>query len=162
MATYIGPNAGERVLNGAIVRGEGEVINATLWYCDMRGFTELSERLPFDEIIALLNDYFEVMAQPVKGRGGEILKFIGDAMLAIFPITGGPDGAPCQACRSALLAAEEAIDGIAAFNEMRRAEDKAPIRAGVSLARGDVVYGNIGDAERLDFTVIGPAPLSTS
>ena len=157
MTTYIGPNAGERVLNGAIRRGEGEVINATLWYCDLRGFTVLSERLPSDEMVALLNDYFEVMAQPVKGRGGEILKFIGDAMLAVFPIAGGAEGAPCQACGKALLAAQEALDGIAAFNDMRLAEAKPPIRAGVALSRGDVVYGNIGDAERLDFTVIGPA-----
>ena len=157
VTTYIGPNAGERVLQGAIRRGEGEVINATLWYCDLRGFTELSERMPSDEMIALLNDYFEVMAQPVKGRGGEILKFIGDAMLAVFPIPEQSVGGICEACSKALTAAEEALDGIAAFNELRRAEAKPPIRAGVALARGDVVYGNIGDAERLDFTVIGPA-----
>ena len=157
LTTYIGPNAGERVLNGDILRGRGEVIHATLWYCDLRGFTELSEQLPSDEMIQLLNDYFEVMAQPVKGRGGEILKFIGDAMLAIFPIEGGPEGMPCEACCKAILAAQEGLDGIAAFNEMRQAEAKPPIRAGVALSRGDVVYGNIGDAERLDFTAIGPA-----
>ena len=156
LTTYVGPNAGTRVLNGAIQRGQGEVLSATVWYCDLRGFTQLSQRLAPDEMVALLNDYFEIMAQPVKGRGGEILKFIGDAMLAVFPIS-LDSSVPCRACHDALLAAMEALDGIAAFNELRRSHGREPIRVGIAMSQGDVTYGNIGDAERLDFTVIGPA-----
>ena len=156
LATYVGPTTGEKVLSGAVRRGDGEIINAVLWYCDLRNFTEMSENLPPDQMIGLLNDYFEVMAQPVKGRGGEILKFIGDAMLAIFPLE-PQDRGPCMACCNGLLAAQEAVDGIAALNERRGLQGLTPLRAGVSLARGDVMYGNIGDSERLDFTVIGPA-----
>lgn len=156
LTTYVGRSTGERVLSGAIKRGDGEIINAVLWYCDLRSYTTLSETLDSQSIIALLNDYFEVMAQPVKGRGGEILKFIGDAMLAIFPLSNSEDGI-AETCARAMLAAEEALDGISAFNELRSTKGLQPIRAGVSLARGPVMYGNIGDVERLDFTVIGPA-----
>jgi adenylate cyclase len=157
LETYLGPSSGERVLSGTIKRGDGEVINAVLWYCDLRGFTELSETLPLDEVIGLLNDYFEAMARPVKAAGGEILKFMGDAMLAIFPLAGlNPDGT-CAACCTGLAVAEQALAGIAAVNAERTAAGKVPLRCGVSLARGDVMYGNIGDVERLDFTVIGPA-----
>jgi adenylate cyclase len=133
LETYLGPTSGGRVLSGAVKRGDGEVINAVLWYCDLRNFTQLSETLPLEEVIALLNDYFEAMARPVKAVGGEILKFMGDAMLV------------------------RALDGIAALNAERTAAGKVPLRCGVALARGDVMYGNIGDVERLDFTVIGPA-----
>jgi adenylate cyclase len=157
LETYLGPTSGERVLSGAVKRGDGEVINAVLWYCDLRNFTELSETLPLDEVIALLNDYFEAMARPVKAVGGEILKFMGDAMLVIFPLAGlNADGA-CSACCTGLAVAERALDGIAALNAERTAAGKVPLRCGVALARGDVMYGNIGDVERLDFTVIGPA-----
>ena len=157
LETYLGPTSGERVLSGAIKRGDGEVINAVLWYCDLRNFTELSETLPLDEVIALLNDYFEAMARPVKAAGGEILKFMGDAMLAIFPLAGlNPEGA-CTACCTGLAVAEQALVGFAAVNEKRAAAGKTPLRCGVALARGNVMYGNIGDVERLDFTVIGPA-----
>jgi adenylate cyclase len=157
LETYLGPTSGERVLSGAVKRGDGEVINAVLWYCDLRNFTQLSETLPLEEVIALLNDYFEAMARPVKAVGGEILKFMGDAMLVIFPLAGlNADGA-CSACCTGLAVAERALDGIAALNAERTAAGKVPLRCGVALARGDVMYGNIGDVERLDFTVIGPA-----
>ncbi len=157
LATYLGPETGQRVLDGAVKRGDGEVIDAALWYCDLRDFTPLSETLPLDEVIGVLNDYFETVAGPVKARGGEILKFIGDAMLAIFPLAGLRQDGACKACWTALQAAEEALAGMAAANERRAAAGKAPLRCGVSVARGEVMYGNIGDAERLDFTVIGPA-----
>ena len=156
LSTYVGRNAGERVFNGAIRRGEGEILHAVIWYCDLRGFSRLSENLPLPEVIALLNDFFDVMAKPVTARGGEILKFIGDAMLAIFPCA---DEAPamCLSCDAAIGAAEEALAGVAALNDARRTEGKDPIACGVAIHGGNVMYGNIGAADRLDFTVIGPA-----
>ena len=157
LQTYLGPRTGDKVLSGAIKRGDGEVIDAVLWYCDLRDFTPLSESLPLDQVIALLNSYFETVAGPVKAHGGEILKFAGDAMLAIFPLGGmTPEGA-CGACCAALTVAEEALDGIATLNEAQARNGEAQVQCGVSLARGKVMYGNIGDNERLDFTVIGPA-----
>jgi adenylate cyclase len=157
LQTYLGAEAGERVLAGDIKRGDGEVIDAVLWYCDLRNFTPLSESLPLDEVIALLNDYFETMARPVKAQGGEILKFMGDAMLAIFPLAGLNSGGACKACVTALETAEQALAGLTELNQPRAAAGKPPLKAGIALARGEVMYGNIGDPERLDFTVIGPA-----
>ena len=155
--TYLGPSTGDKVLAGGIRRGDGEVIDAVLWYCDLRNFTPFSETLPLDEVIGLLNDYFETMARPVKAAGGEILKFIGDAMLAIFPLAGLTEDGACNACVAGLDAAEQALAGITDLNQTREAAGKPPLKAGISLARGMVMYGNIGDPERLDFTVIGPA-----
>ncbi len=153
--TYVGHQAGERVLEGRILRGDGETIHAVLWYCDMRGFTPLSDRLPRDDLIALLNDYFGCVAAAVQARGGEVLKFIGDAMLAVFPIE---DGARAAAvCAAALQAAAEAIAGAAALNRARERDGRPVIEFGLALHVGDVLYGNIGAEDRLDFTVIGPA-----
>ncbi len=157
LQTYLGPKTGKRVLSGTIKRGDGQVIEAALWYCDLRDFTPLSESLPVEEVIDLLNDYFETMAQPVKANGGEILKFIGDAMLAIFPLGGPGPNQSCGACWTALQVSEQALEGMAALNRKRLAAGKVPLRCGIALARGKVMYGNIGDKERLDFTVIGPA-----
>ena len=157
LETYLGPRTGAQVLAGAVKRGDGEVINAVLWYCDLRNFTELSETLPIDEVIGLLNDYFATMAEPVKAAGGEILKFIGDAMLAIFPLAGLTADGRCAACIDALDVATAALAGMDQLNERRRAAGQTTLRCGIALARGDVMYGNIGAQERLDFTVIGPA-----
>ncbi|MBX6321260.1 MAG: adenylate/guanylate cyclase domain-containing protein [Rhodospirillaceae bacterium] len=153
--TYLGPQAGARVLNGSIRRGDAETIAAALWFCDMRGFTELSERLPRDVVIGTLNDYFECMAGPIHANGGEILKFIGDALLAIFPIKDDLDRD--RVCFSALDAAQEALRDLETLNERRARTGEDPIRVGVALHTGAVMYGNIGAPERLDFTVIGPA-----
>jgi adenylate cyclase len=154
--TYVGANTGERILSGAIKRGDGQVISAALWYCDLRGFTELSERLPLDQVIQLLNDYFDHVAKPVERHRGEILKFIGDALLAIFPIATG-DQSPCPACQSALAAAQDALEGLADMNRARREAAQVPPHFGIALHRGQVMYGNVGASDRLDFTVIGPA-----
>jgi adenylate cyclase len=154
--TYVGPRTGERIFDGVIQRGDGEVIHAVLWYCDLRGFTRLTETLPLDDVIALLNDYFDTMAGPVAARGGEVLKFVGDAMLAIFQCEAKED-ALCGAADMALVAAQEAHDGIARLNRTREVAGKPCIGAGIALHIGEVMYGNIGAAERLDFTVIGPA-----
>jgi len=156
LSTYVGPNTGERIFSGAVKRGDGEVIHAVLWYCDLRGFTALSESEPLGEVLALLDDFFDRMAEPVVARGGEILKFIGDAMLAIFPCAAS-EGAVCDACDQAVAAAEAAIAGVEALSRARAAEGKAPVHCGVAVHLGEVMYGNVGAADRLDFTVIGPA-----
>lgn len=154
--TYVGHRTGERILSGDIRRGTGEAVRAVLWYCDLRGFTPLADRLPRDELIALLNGYFESMGGAVEGQGGEILKFIGDAMLAIFPLEGEDDDGT-QAVSAALKAAVAALDSMAALNAERAAWGQPTLRCGIALHLGEVMYGNIGSAERLDFTVIGPA-----
>ncbi len=151
--TYVGQQSGGRVLEGQIRRGSGETIRAVIWLCDLRGFTTLSETLPRDALIDLLNCYFGPMCDAVASQGGEILKFIGDAMLAIFPV--GDDAA--GVCASALKAAQIAQAALAKENERRRELDLAQIEYGLALHVGDVMYGNIGSDTRLDFTVIGPA-----
>lgn len=155
LETYLGQQAGQRVLNGTIRRGDGETIAAALWYCDLRGFTATSEELPRDDVIALLNDYFECMAGPIHAQGGEVLKFIGDAILAVFPIADDLDRD--RACRVALRAAEEALTDLARLNDRRRADGRSALEVGIGLHTGAVTYGNIGAPTRLDFTVIGPA-----
>ncbi len=151
--TYVGQQSGGRVLEGQIRRGSGETIRAVIWLCDLRGFTTLSEALPRDALIDLLNSYFGPMCDAVAGAGGEILKFIGDAMLAIFPI--GDD--PASTCRAALAAAERAQAALAEENAKRERAALPRIEYGLALHIGDVMYGNIGSDTRLDFTVIGPA-----
>jgi adenylate cyclase len=153
--TYLGSDAGRRVLGGQIQRGDGVTIAAALWFCDLRDFTSLSDELPGDAVIGLLNDYFACVAAPVQARGGEVLKFIGDAMLAIFPIRDDLDRD--RACHTALAAAVAALEALDALNAERGAEQKPPLRIGLALHTGSVVYGNIGAPNRLDFTVIGPS-----
>lgn len=155
--TYLGPRSGRRVLAGTIKRGDVERINAVLWTSDLRDFTGLSTVLPKDAVIDLLNDYFEAMAQAIRAHGGEILKFIGDAILAIFPIEERPDRQPCGACRASMAAARAALDAARRVSAQREAAGKLPFRCGIALHVGEVSYGNIGAADRLDFTVIGPA-----
>jgi adenylate cyclase len=154
LAVYLGEQTGQRVLQGSIRRGQLDTIHAVLWYCDLRGFTAMSDALPSDELIELLNAYFEAVAGPVMARGGEVLKFIGDAMLAIFPLERGlEDGRVCLA----MEAAQEALRNVEALNAARAKEGRRIFRFGVALHIGDVAYGNIGAPGRLDFTVIGPA-----
>jgi adenylate cyclase len=153
--TYLGREAGRRVLTGSIRRGEATTLAAALWYCDLRGFTQLSDRLERDQIVELLDDYFGCMAQPVEAMGGEILKFVGDAMLAIFPMRDDLDRD--RACRDALTAAERALLDLEDLNQVRKRATKPELKVGLGLHHGPVMYGNIGAATRLDFTVIGPA-----
>ena len=154
--TYLGHDAGKRILGGQIKRGDMETIHAVLWYCDLRGFTALSETLPGNEVIELLNDYFQAMASAVHEAEGEVLKFVGDAMLAIFRprFTETPR---CATCGRALAAAEQAVENLAAVNAERREQGKPELTAGLALHVGEVLYGNVGAEDRLDFTVIGPA-----
>ncbi|MGD1876194.1 MAG: adenylate/guanylate cyclase domain-containing protein [Kiloniellaceae bacterium] len=157
METYLGTRSAHKVLAGTIRRGEVERINAVLWTSDMRDFTGLSMKLPMEEVVQLLDDYFQAMAEAINANGGEILKFIGDAVLAIFPIEEKHAGDPCRACMASMLAARAALDNIERVRDERRAAGKPDARCGIALHVGDVMYGNIGAADRLDFTVIGPA-----
>jgi len=152
---YVGRAAGQRILAGEVKRGDGQTIEAVLWYCDLRGFTRASDRLPRDAIIGLLNDYFSIMGGAVTNAGGEILKFMGDGMLAMLPIA-----SPAERSATAARATEAAVAAfrmIAALNLMRTTVDEPAVRFGLALHVGEVMFGNIGASARLDFTVIGPA-----
>jgi adenylate cyclase len=153
--TYIGRETGQRIMQGLIKRGDGDRINAVLWFSDLRDFTGLNERLPADELLDLLNMYFEAIGGALKKHGGEILKFIGDGVMAIFPVLDAmflPD-----ATSGAVDAAREALSAIEEVNAGRVEGGREPIRFGVGLHVGPVTFGNVGTEERLDFTVIGPA-----
>ena len=152
---YVGRAAGERILAGEIRRGDGQTIDAVIWYCDLRGFTRASDALPRDTIIALLNDYFDAMGAIVTDAGGEILKFMGDGMLAIFPVLDGGDAA--ETARRASRAAASVSDAMLVLNRIRSAAGEPTVRFGLALHIGEVMFGNIGASQRLDFTVIGPA-----
>ena len=150
--TYIGNQDGERIMAGKIRRGDVEAIRAAIWLSDMRGFTTLSEQLPPKELIDLLNRYFDAQVPAIQERGGEVLKFMGDGLLAIFSIAA--DGDAAAVCRRALACALAVRDRIA---ELPRAENAEGTRFGLALHTGEVMYGNIGGGNRLDFTCIGPA-----
>ena len=154
--TYVGRQAGERILMGEIRRGHVEEIRAAIWLSDMRGFTAISERLPPQELVDLLNRYFDCQVPTILEHGGEVLKFIGDGLLAIFPLAGNGDDAG-EVCRRALTCAREAEALIAALDAPVCLENKDAIRFGLALHVGKVMYGNIGGGNRLDFTCIGPA-----
>ncbi len=154
LETYLGRDAGHRVLTGAIERGSAEAIRAVIWFSDLRGFTRLTDSLPRDVLVAALDDYLEAMAAPVHANNGQILKFMGDGLLATFDLTGRDDAA---VCRDALAAAAELHAAFPAFNEARKAAGKPIMDFGLALHLGEVFYGNIGASDRLDFTVIGPA-----
>lgn len=154
LGTYLGEAAARRVLAGTIHRAEGEALRAAIYLCDLRGFTRLSDRLEGPEIIEILDDYFDCMIEPVKAMGGEVLKFMGDGMLAIFPMD---DRTAWLASHSALAAAVEGVANLADLNRSRKGDGKPELKVGIGLNVGDVIFGNIGSADRLDFTVIGRA-----
>src|SRR5271167_3100028 len=150
--TYLGRDAGRRVMSGRIARGVADKISAVLWYSDLHGFTQITDSAPPEQIIPLLNDYADVVVSAVHGHGGDVLKLIGDGTLAIFT---GEDHA--QACLEALAAAARVRNGVVKLNR-RRAEAGLPTtQVYLALHVGDVFYGNVGSKDRLDFTVIGPA-----
>jgi len=153
LEVYLGRNAGRRVMKGAFRRGGGELIDAAIWFCDLRGFTGLSDQRAPREVVETLDEYFDRVAGAVMERGGEVLKFVGDAVLAIFPT--GTDAR--AACRAALGAAEDALVALAACNAERGAGSRPPLAIGIALHVGPVMYGNIGSRDRLDFTVISAA-----
>jgi adenylate cyclase len=153
LTTYIGKNAGERVLAGHIRRGDTEAIHAAIWLSDMRGFTTLADTLPPQNLVDLLNVYFDCQVPAIHEHGGEVLKYMGDGLLAIFPI--GADGDFPPICAAALAAATAARRNIAVLHAAEG--DGAGMRFGLALHVGDVLFGNIGSGNRLDFTCIGPA-----
>jgi adenylate cyclase len=153
LTTYLGREPAKRVLAGKVRRGQVETIRAAIWVSDLRGFTALSDRLPPEQLIELLDSYFETVARPIEAGGGEILKFIGDGLLSIFPARDDPRAA----CRAALAVAREVQDLLARMN-LDRADQRIPgIACGIGLHLGDVQFGNIGARDRLDFTVVGRA-----
>lgn len=153
LEAYLGHEAGRRVHDGQIERGDVRTIKAAIWFCDLRGFTALSDRLPRPKLVAVLNRWFEVVGGAVAEAGGEILKFMGDGLLAVFRI----DGDPATTCDRALAAAEAATAGTRSLDAMLAGKGLAPFRFGLALHLGEVEFGNIGTPHRLDFTVIGPA-----
>jgi adenylate cyclase len=153
--TYVGNRAGERILGGQIRRGHADTMDAAIWLSDLRGFTALSDRVPAETVVDILNGYFDCQVSAIRTHGGEVLKFMGDGLLAVFPIDEYV-GDIQQVCSSALDAARESRASVEAMhypigNALER------FRFGVALHVGRILYGNIGGGNRLDFTCIGPA-----
>jgi class 3 adenylate cyclase/uncharacterized protein (DUF427 family) len=158
LKTYLGHHTGDRVLAGQVKHGDGEHIHSVIWFSDLRGSTMLSKSMAKDAYLTMLNRYFDCLAGAVIKQGGEVLRFIGDAVLAIFPIAGASAGHwtsaadPAEACRRAIEAAKLACQCV---EDTNRAHPETPIKFGIGLHLGEVTYGNIGVRERLEFTVIG-------
>ncbi len=156
LKTYLGPLSSRRVLAGDTRRGLGHSIAAAILLADLRGFTGMAEREDPAHVVAWLNEHLEAAGEPVALHGGEILKFMGDGLLAVFPVE-DRDSRPCLVCGRALEAAQAAIANNAAVNEARRAAGLPALDLDVALHFGDVFYGNVGSGRRLDFTIIGRA-----
>jgi adenylate cyclase len=154
LEAYLGRRSAARVLAAPLRRGIGETIQAALLVADLRGFTALSDSNPPSRVISALDAWFDRIAGAVHAFGGEVLKFIGDGVLAIFPVVGG---VPRGACDGALRAVSAARLGMAHLDKERRQQGLAPLPFGAALHLGEMLWGNIGAADRLDFTAIGPA-----
>ena len=154
LAAYLGADAGKRVHAGAVARGSVESIRAVLWYADIRGFTAIADTTPGLAVIEMLDETFEALTAALRARGGQVLKFMGDGMLAIFSLV---DARQEKTCGRALDAAVEAMRAIDRLNDVRSEAGKPVAAVDLALHLGEVLYGNIGAADRLDFTVIGPA-----
>lgn len=163
LETYLGKRTGEQVLKGHIERGAGNNIHAVIWFCDLRDSTVMANSMPRQSFLGVLNDFFDCTAGAALDHGGEVLRFLGDASLAIFPtgeVVIGAEKRCCDtasACLSALAAAKDAQDRLKRLNATREQRGDAPLRFGLALHMGNVTYGNIGVAQRLEFTVIGAA-----
>jgi adenylate cyclase len=153
LTVYLGATAAQRAYSGQIERGDVRTLQAAILIADLRGFTLLSDRLERRAMVALLDRWFGVMGEAIEEQGGDILKFMGDGLLAVFPLDDDPRGS----CASALAAAKQSIAGTAKLNEDLVAEGVIPLRFGMALHCGEVEFGNIGAKRRIDFTVIGPA-----
>lgn len=154
-AAYLGGDAARRVLSGAIRRGMAQKIDAAILYADLRGFTALADRLAIEPLIATLNAYFDCLGPAIERHGGQVLKFLGDGLLASFQLQAGQDAMPI--CRAVLAAADEAHAAVAELNAAREQAGQPVLALDIALHRGEVMYGNVGTGARLDFTLIGPA-----
>jgi adenylate cyclase len=154
LGAYLGDDAGRRVHAGAVERGSVESIRAVLWFADIRGFTTLADSTAGLEVIELLDEVFEALTASLRSRGGQVLKFMGDGMLAIFPLRAETQAATC---RNTIDAAREAMYAVDRVNRARAEASKPVAEVDLALHIGEVLYGNVGAADRLDFTVIGPA-----
>jgi adenylate cyclase len=152
VATYLGQDAGRRVLEGAIARGVAETVRAVLWYSDLEGSTRVADTVPGEALIAFLNAYAEIVVERVHAEGGQVLKFMGDGILAMFPLR--DDASPCA---RALDAAEATLACVEHLGRERAAAGLPTAGIHIALHVGEVLYGNIGSRDRLDFTVVGPA-----
>jgi adenylate cyclase len=163
LETYLGKHTGARVLQGLVKRGDGEDIHAVIWFCDLRDSTPMADSMQRAAFLGVLNDFFDCMAGAVLDHGGEVLRFIGDAALAIFPTGTSSCGVrreccdTATACHAALEAAQDAQARMTVLNRKRAQSGEPPLRYGLALHMGDVTYGNIGVPGRLEFTVIGAA-----
>jgi adenylate cyclase len=155
LKAYLGPQTGRKVLAGQIRRGSGEEIAAVLWSSDLRRFTEMSDQLSGERVIGMLNDLFDLQAKAIVRHGGEILKFIGDGLLAIFPVANPQEAARITGDALAAAQAAQAALGVRQSQAFERGQ--RPLEIVIALHYGTVIYGNVGAADRLDFTVIGPA-----
>ena len=152
--TYVGPEAGRRILNGEIRRGMLEVIKSVIFYADLRGFTSSADRLARNIVVEMLNAYFDCLVPNVDAFGGQVLKFLGDGLLATFPLDGRP---AAEVCELALDAAARTLGEVRALSAERERAGQSIMDLDLVLHLGDVYYGNVGSTDRLDFTVIGPA-----
>lgn len=151
LQTYVGPHASEEILAGATTRGSGVTLSAAVLISDIRGFTAIANAWPRDDVIDLLNSYFDAIADPIDRNGGEILKFMGDGLLAVFPLEKE------HAVENTFKAVVEAHAAMSVLNDLNAARGRPSVECGIGVHVGDVMYGNIGSKRRLDFTVIGPA-----
>jgi adenylate cyclase len=148
LATYVGRDPGARIMAGAVQRGDVHHLKAAMLLADLRGFSRLTDELPEERIIELLNTFFDLVVPGVIGSGGDVLKYIGDAVIAIFPVTGDD---PAPACESALAAAKTTLAAL----QTAPPEVQQHISIDIALHYGDAAYGNIGSGNRLDFTAVG-------
>lgn len=153
---YVGSRAGARILAGQIRRGHTETMHAAIWLSDLRGFTPLSDRLSSEAVVDILNQYFDCQVPVILEHGGEVLKFMGDGLLAVFPIAEN-EGDEATVCNRVLEAARASRAQVAAMTYTKESETIDGFRFGLALHIGKVLYGNIGGGNRLDFTCIGPA-----
>ncbi len=157
---YLGHSAGKQVLEGSISRGDGNAIEAVVWVTDMRGFTELTEKYSGPQVNRILNGFYEQVVGAVTSNGGDVLKFLGDGILAVFPFESAATAA--VAAKAAMNAADQALHNLNAYNanpceDVRSLNGWQPIRCGIAMHVGEVFFGNVGGVDRLDFTVIGSA-----
>lgn len=153
LRTYLGEGPAAEIGNGKIKRGEHKSVSAAILFVDLRGFTAKSETWPEAKLLDMMGDYFEMVVTPIRENGGDVLKFMGDGVLAIFEQKDGPE----QPCRSAVAAAVQSIAGLHDYNRQAQDSGREQIEFGIGIDYGPVTFGNIGSPDRLDFTVVGSA-----